>query len=76
MLISNLKNPESHTLDKRIALWAIGNIGRTKKGVELLKKEKLFKELVNLAENADYLSLRGTCYYVLNFLCTTSDGRR
>lgn len=62
-------------MEKRTALWAIGNIGRTERGVELLKEHKLFKTLVNLAEKSDYLSLRGTCYYVLNFLCSTKKGR-
>jgi len=36
-LIQDLGDPEATTLSKRIALWAIGNIGRTKKGVKLLK---------------------------------------
>ena len=35
-LITSLRDENTHTLDKRIALWAIGNIGRNKKGVVLL----------------------------------------
>jgi len=75
-LITSLRSSKSTVLEKRVALWAVGNIGRTKKGISLLKEENIIKDLLHIAENSDYLSLRGTCYYILNFLCSTSDGRK
>ena len=39
-LINDLGDPDSSTLNKRIALWAIGNIGRTKKGGLIFPKIK------------------------------------
>lgn len=31
---------------------------------------------MNLAENAEFLSLRGTCIYVIGMFCNTKDGKR
>lgn len=44
---------------KRAALWTIGHIGSTEQGFKLIQEADILKELVNLAENAEILSLRG-----------------
>ena len=38
-------------------------------------KDDLVKYIINMAEQEEILSLRGTCLYILNMLCNTSSGR-
>jgi hypothetical protein len=36
----------------------------------------LIQPIINLAENAEYLSLRGTCIYIIGMLSNTTEGKR
>jgi len=75
-MVQDFRNEDSTMLQKRIALWAIGNIGKTRKGIVLLQQENIIKNLIWFTENSEFLSLRGTCYYILNFICSRSLGRK
>jgi len=47
-LITNLRSKQSTVLQKRVALWAVGNIGRTQRGIALLKQENIIKDLLKV----------------------------
>ena len=73
--IADVRNPDCSILHKRAALWALGHIGRNKKGIALIIQKKLIPDLVKMAEQHQYLSLRGTCIYILNMFANTAEGR-
>jgi rapamycin-insensitive companion of mTOR len=62
--------------EKRAVLWALGHIGSNEYGIKLILENDLVQPIVNLAENAEFLSLRGTCIYVIGMFCNTKDGKR
>lgn len=63
--------------EKRSILWTLGHIGAHENGFRLiLEQGSLIKEIISMAENADILSLRGTCIYVIGMMCRISLGRR
>ena len=63
------------TLEKRCALWAIGNIAYSERGVEIVIARGLVKEISDLAGLCEHLSMRGVCLYILNMMGHTSRGR-
>lgn len=52
-------SPDTSLTRKRAALWTIGHIGSSEEGFALLQEADVIKEIVNLAENSEILSLRG-----------------
>lgn len=72
--IEELKKPETHVLKKRAILWCLGHIGRSKRGIELLIEKGIIPLVVKMAEQNDYLSLRGTSLYILNLISNTVEG--
>ncbi|KAM3580575.1 hypothetical protein VKS41_007236 [Umbelopsis sp. WA50703] len=58
----------------KATLWAVGNIGATRNGLPFLEEEDIVKDIVNMAEKCDVLSLKGTCYYVLGLIAKTEQG--
>lgn len=74
--VQQIRNDNAPVQQKRSALWAIGQIGQSKNGVKLIRDRDLFPDLVRMAEQYPVLSLRGTCLYTLNMICTTSTGRK
>jgi rapamycin-insensitive companion of mTOR len=60
---------------KRAALWALGHIGANELGIRLIIDADLIQPIINLAENADFLSLRGTCIYIIGMLSNTNNGK-
>jgi rapamycin-insensitive companion of mTOR len=46
-------------LRKRAALWTIGHIGSSEYGFKLIQEADILKVIVDLAENAEILSIRG-----------------
>lgn len=43
----------------KAVLWALGNIGATKNGLPFLEDEDIVKDIIDLAENSEILSLKG-----------------
>ena len=72
--VDELKKPETHVLKKRAILWCLGHIGRSKRGINLLIEKEIIPLVVKMAEQSDYLSLRGTCLYILNLIANTVEG--
>ncbi|XP_018100001.1 rapamycin-insensitive companion of mTOR [Xenopus laevis] len=58
----------------KAALWALGNIGSSNWGLNLLQEENVIPDIVSLALHCDVLSIRGTCVYVLGLLSRTKQG--
>lgn len=68
-------SPETKIITKRASLWALGSIGRSEEGISLILNTAIIQNLISMAESLDYLSLRGTCIYVLNMFANTQLGR-
>uniref|UniRef100_A0A3Q1KBB7 RPTOR independent companion of MTOR, complex 2 a n=1 Tax=Anabas testudineus TaxID=64144 RepID=A0A3Q1KBB7_ANATE len=58
----------------KAALWALGNIGSSNWGLNLLQEENVIPDIVALAQHCDVLSVRGTCVYVLGVISKTRQG--
>jgi rapamycin-insensitive companion of mTOR len=71
----DILSKDTPMLKKRAALWAIGHIGSHENGIKLVLEQELVQPLIKLAENAETLSLRGTCIYIIGMLSNTSIGR-
>ncbi|CAG8483702.1 13104_t:CDS:10, partial [Acaulospora colombiana] len=55
-------------------LWAVGNIGASKSGLQFLEEENIVKDIVSISENSAVLSLKGTCFFVLGLIAKTASG--
>ncbi|XP_051732729.1 rapamycin-insensitive companion of mTOR isoform X1 [Ctenopharyngodon idella] len=58
----------------KAALWALGNIGTSNWGLNLLQEENVIPDIVTLAHDCEVLSIRGTCLYVLGLMSKTKQG--
>ncbi|XP_041958385.1 rapamycin-insensitive companion of mTOR [Alosa sapidissima] len=58
----------------KAALWALGNIGSSNWGLNLLQEEGVIPDIVALAQHCEVLSIRGTCLYVLGLISKTKQG--
>ncbi|PCH40022.1 hypothetical protein WOLCODRAFT_136614 [Wolfiporia cocos MD-104 SS10] len=55
-------------------LWAVGNIGATESGLQLLEEGEIIPAIIDIAENSLVLSVRGTCFFVLGLISSTPQG--
>uniref|UniRef100_A0AAR2LVX2 RPTOR independent companion of MTOR, complex 2 a n=1 Tax=Pygocentrus nattereri TaxID=42514 RepID=A0AAR2LVX2_PYGNA len=58
----------------KAALWALGNIGSSNWGVNLLQEENIIPDIITLAQSCEVLSIRGVCIYVLGVISRTRQG--
>ncbi|XP_035524134.1 rapamycin-insensitive companion of mTOR-like [Morone saxatilis] len=58
----------------KAALWALGNIGSSNWGLNLLLEEGVIPDIVALAHHCEVLSIRGACLYVLGLISKTKQG--
>ncbi|KAG7481573.1 hypothetical protein MATL_G00067520 [Megalops atlanticus] len=58
----------------KAALWALGNIGSSNWGLNLLQEENVIPDIMALAQHCEVLSIRGTCLYVLGLISKTKQG--
>uniref|UniRef100_A0A8B9CSF1 RPTOR independent companion of MTOR complex 2 n=1 Tax=Anser brachyrhynchus TaxID=132585 RepID=A0A8B9CSF1_9AVES len=58
----------------KAALWALGNIGSSNWGLNLLQDENVIPDIMALAQHCEVLSIRGTCVYVLGLIAKTKQG--
>ena len=70
-LMSEQTSPE----EKRSILWTLGHIASHENGFKLIQGTSLIKDIIDMAENAQILSLRGTCIYIIGMMCRTRVGR-
>lgn len=74
-LLGDLQS-DTNALQKRAALWALGQAGCTDRGVESLDRLGAVDVLVSIAERSPTLSLRGTAYQALSNLARSRKGRQ
>ncbi|RPB20737.1 hypothetical protein L211DRAFT_791659 [Terfezia boudieri ATCC MYA-4762] len=55
-------------------LWAIGNIGSMPLGAPFLDEANIVEAVINLAENSQVLTLKGTAFFVLGLISKTMQG--
>lgn len=56
----SLDNQDPETILRlKATLWAVGNIGATRNGLPFLEEEDIVKDIVNMAEESNILSLKG-----------------
>jgi rapamycin-insensitive companion of mTOR len=72
----SLLDDSTQSQEKRSILWTLGHIGSQENGMKLILETSLIKDIIDMAENAQILSLRGTCIYIIGMMCRTSIGRR
>lgn len=66
---------DSEVINKlKSVLWAVGNIGANELGLPFLEGEDLVSQIVEIAEGSRVLSVRGTCFFVLGLIASTSSG--
>ncbi|KAM3599348.1 uncharacterized protein V6R79_004163 [Siganus canaliculatus] len=58
----------------KAALWALGHIGSSTWGLNLLLEEGVIADIVDMAHNCEVLSIRGACLYVLGLISKTRQG--
>ena len=66
------------TLEFRAALWALGNIGSTDIGISAILDifDKFIDWLINQTISSQFLSIRGTCFFILGLISRTEKGSR
>ncbi|VDC00682.1 unnamed protein product [Peniophora sp. CBMAI 1063] len=55
-------------------LWAVGNIGSAPGGLPFLEEEEIIPVILEIAEQSEVLSVRGTCFFVLGLISSTPQG--
>jgi hypothetical protein len=77
MFVETLKYPSmttSDVLDKKAVIWALGHIGTSHWGEQLLEGKGVISQLVQVAETSPVLSIRGTAFYSLCLIARTKQG--
>ncbi|KAF9046606.1 Rapamycin-insensitive companion of mTOR, N-term-domain-containing protein [Panaeolus papilionaceus] len=55
-------------------LWAVGNIGASEGGLHFCEEEDIIPAILEIAENSPIPSVRGTCFFVLGLISSTTQG--
>ncbi|KAI0252434.1 Rapamycin-insensitive companion of mTOR, N-term-domain-containing protein [Lactifluus subvellereus] len=55
-------------------LWTVGNIGSSADGLPFLEDEDIIPVILEIAEQSQVLSVRGTCFFVLGLISSTPQG--
>lgn len=74
-LLQNLTE-ECMIIQKRVALWGLGHIGSSERGVQFLNQLGAINDMIEIAEKSTTLSLRGTAFQALCLLANTVLGRK
>ncbi|KAF9533164.1 Rapamycin-insensitive companion of mTOR, N-term-domain-containing protein [Crepidotus variabilis] len=71
-------NHESEDIDLilklKSILWAVGHIGSTEGGLHFLEEEEIIPVILEIAEESPIPALRGTCFFILGLISSTSQG--
>ncbi|KAJ7935708.1 Rapamycin-insensitive companion of mTOR, N-term-domain-containing protein, partial [Mycena leptocephala] len=73
-LHSNESDDTELILKLKSILWAVGNIGATEGGLPFLEEEEIIPTVLDIAQNSPIPSVRGTCFFVLGLISSTSQG--
>jgi rapamycin-insensitive companion of mTOR len=70
-----VKAPLPSSIQKRAALWALGQVGSSALGFNLLASSDIVEHISGQAKRCHTLSMRGTCFYILGLLSRTELAR-
>ena len=56
-------------------MWAVGNIGSMELGAPFLEKSDVVKWIVDIAENSQVMTIRGTAFFVLGLISRSLHGQ-
>ncbi|KAJ7459908.1 Rapamycin-insensitive companion of mTOR, N-term-domain-containing protein [Mycena latifolia] len=73
-LHSNESEDTELILKLKSILWAVGNVGATEGGLPFLEEEEIIPTVLDIAQNSLIPSVRGTCFFVLGLISSTSQG--
>ncbi|KAJ6537472.1 Rapamycin-insensitive companion of mTOR, N-term-domain-containing protein [Mycena sp. CBHHK59/15] len=73
-LHSNESDDSELILKLKSILWAVGNVGGTEGGLPFLEEEEIIPTVLDIAQNSPIPSVRGTCFFVLGLISSTSQG--
>lgn len=76
LLAKSAKDENAALAKRRGCLWAIGHIGSSQMGLEVIDNADIVRNIVHLAESAENLTLRGTAIYALGLIARTDEGRQ
>ncbi|KAI4461162.1 cytosolic regulator pianissimo [Holotrichia oblita] len=65
---------EDDILNIKSSLWAVGHLGSSSMGSDLLSTRNALALMVHLAENCDVYSVRATAFYSLGLVASTKNG--
>jgi len=74
--VDTIKSSESTAIQKRAALWALGQVGSSDRGFSLFEETGVLEFISNQAKDFHVLSMRGTCFYILGLLSRSQKARR
>eukprot|EP01104_Vermistella_antarctica_P020383 TRINITY_DN869_c5_g1_i1.p1 TRINITY_DN869_c5_g1~~TRINITY_DN869_c5_g1_i1.p1 ORF type:complete len:770 (+),score=198.04 TRINITY_DN869_c5_g1_i1:303-2312(+) len=67
---------QDSSVECRAALWALGNVGKSRTGLDFLTRdEDVVKLIVETAASCQCLAARGAAFYVLGLITHTEKGR-
>ncbi|QKX60682.1 uncharacterized protein TRUGW13939_07828 [Talaromyces rugulosus] len=69
----NEEDPEG-LLKVKGCLWAVGNVGSMELGAPFLEETEIVQDIVNIAEGADVITMRGTAFFVLGLISRSQHG--
>lgn len=70
-----VENTDADLISKlKSVLWAVGTIGSTPHGLPFLEDENIIGNIVEIAELSEFISVKGTCYFVLGLIASTEAG--
>uniref|UniRef100_A0A060T596 ARAD1C10274p n=1 Tax=Blastobotrys adeninivorans TaxID=409370 RepID=A0A060T596_BLAAD len=55
-------------------LWAIGNVGRNPKGAPFLEDCEVIRDIVDITQQSEIFSLKGTAFFALGLISSTEEG--
>ncbi|CAG2169861.1 unnamed protein product, partial [Oppiella nova] len=67
-------NSQLGVIKLKAALWAVGHVGATHLGFQLISEAEMIQSIVKMAAHSPILSVRGTCFNVLCLLASTLEG--
>ncbi|XBW37906.1 hypothetical protein QEN19_003486 [Hanseniaspora menglaensis] len=56
------------------SLWSVAFFGSTELGIDIIETTNLIRDLVKIAKLAKNISIKFTCFFVLNVMCSTRIG--
>lgn len=71
---NGLCETEGDILNLKVALWALGHLGGSIKGAELLNSKGILLCMIRLAQHCVVYSIRATAFFVLAIVATTRLG--